>query len=32
MKIRHICNIHPGDDGRVFYRACVALAMAVGSR
>ena len=28
MKICHVCNSHGVDDGRVFHRACVALAEA----
>ncbi len=28
MKICHVCNVHSVDDGRVFHRACVALAEA----
>lgn len=28
MKICHVCNIHPVDDGRVFSRSCVSLAEA----
>jgi glycosyltransferase involved in cell wall biosynthesis len=28
MKVCHVCNGHPLDDGRVFHRACVSLAEA----
>lgn len=28
MKICHVCNAHPADDGRVFHRTCVGLAEA----
>jgi glycosyltransferase involved in cell wall biosynthesis len=28
MKVCHVCNVHPVDDGRVFHRACKGLAMA----